>query len=55
MIDINISLLGKFLLLVFVEGLRNVYDIFAADIWSWKSYNQQIEAEMTFQMYQVFE
>ena len=54
MIDINIALLGKFLLLVFVEGLRNVYDIFAADIWSWTSPNKQIEAEMTFQIYQVF-
>ena len=54
MIDINIPLLGKFLLLVCVEGLPNVFDIFAADIWSWTSHNQQIEAEMTFQIYQVF-
>ena len=54
MIDINIALLGKFLMLVCVEGLANVYDIFAADIWSWKSHNQQIEAEMTFQIYQEF-
>ena len=54
MIDINIALLGKFLLLVFVEGFRNVYDIFAADICSWTSHNQQNEAAMTFQIYQVF-
>ena len=54
MIDINIALLGKFLLLVCVEGLPNVFDIFAADIWSWTSHNQQIESEMTFQKYQVF-
>ena len=53
MIDINIALLGEFLLLACVEGLPNVYDIFAADIWSWTSHSQQIEAEMTFQIYQV--
>ena len=54
MIDINIALLGEFLLLVCVEGLPNVFDIFAADIWSWISHNQQIGAEMNFQIYQVF-
>ena len=53
MIDISIILLGKLLLLVFVEGLPNLYDIFAAYIWSWTSHSQQIEAEMTFQIYQV--
>ena len=54
MIDIKIAWLGKFLLLVCVEGLANVFDIFAANIWSWTSHNKQIEAEMTFQIYQVF-
>ena len=55
MTNINIALLGKFLLLVCVEGLPNVFDSFAADIWSCTSHNQQIEAEMTFQTCQVFE
>ena len=53
-IDINIALLGEFHILFRVEGLPNVYEIFAADIWSWTSHNKQIEAKMTFQIYQVF-
>ena len=54
MLDINIALLCKILLLVCDEDLHNGYDVFAVDVRTWRTHNLRIEAERTFQTYQVF-